>query len=167
MRWDKQKTVTVKENKNKSQLYEHVWMGMSGICGSRSTSLWLLSRLITLDWVAHSPTGVALESAPSQYLGLAGRAVCSGTVLAQPFKWIRMSLISTWQIGHSMKKEQYDLSKCNITHLWVSLFVLAKNSIIFTLTMSLRSMTSYSGMRFWTSFDAHVALHVRWVLGIY
>lgn len=45
-----------------------------------------LSRLITWDWVVHSPTGVALESAPSQYLGLAGRVVCSGTVLAQPFK---------------------------------------------------------------------------------
>lgn len=41
---------------------------------------------ITWDWVVHSPTGVALESAPSQYLGLAGRVVCSGTVLAQPFK---------------------------------------------------------------------------------
>lgn len=47
------------------------------------SSLW---RLITWDWVVHSPTGVALESAPSQYLGLAGRVVCSGTVLAQPFK---------------------------------------------------------------------------------
>lgn len=41
---------------------------------------------VTWDWVAHSPTDVALESAPSQYLGLAGRVVCSGTVLAQPFK---------------------------------------------------------------------------------
>lgn len=40
----------------------------------------LLSRSITWDWVVHSPTGVALESAPSQYLGLAGRVVCSGTV---------------------------------------------------------------------------------------
>lgn len=61
-----------------------------------------LSGLITWDWVVHSPTGVALESAPSQYLGLAGRVVCSGTVLAQPFKRIRMSLISTRQIGHSI-----------------------------------------------------------------
>lgn len=42
--------------------------------------------VITWDWVVHSPTGVALESAPSQYLGLADRVVCSGTVLAQPFK---------------------------------------------------------------------------------
>lgn len=45
-----------------------------------------LLLLITWDWEVHSPTGVALESAPSQYLGLAGRVVCSGTVLAQPFK---------------------------------------------------------------------------------
>lgn len=46
----------------------------------------LFGVVVTWDWVAHSPTGVALESAPSQYLGLAGRVVCSGTVLAQPFK---------------------------------------------------------------------------------
>lgn len=48
--------------------------------------LTLFLQSVTWDLVVHSPTGVALESAPSQYLGLAGRVVCSGTVLAQPFK---------------------------------------------------------------------------------
>ena len=41
---------------------------------------------ITWNWVEHSPIGVALESAPSLCHGLADRAVCSGTVLPQPFK---------------------------------------------------------------------------------
>lgn len=59
-------------------------MGMSAFV---ARGQFLLDALVvTWDWVAHSPTGVALESAPSQYLGLAGRVVCSGTVLAQPFK---------------------------------------------------------------------------------
>lgn len=55
----------------------------------------------TWDLVEHSPTGVALESASSQCLWLAGRVVCSGAVLAQPFKWIRGSLVSTQQTRES------------------------------------------------------------------
>lgn len=46
----------------------------------------LLSALVTWDRLVRSPTYAALESAPSQCLGLAGRAECSGAVLARPFK---------------------------------------------------------------------------------
>lgn len=142
-------------------------MGMSGSCGWRSGSLSLLLRLITLDRAAHSPTGVALESAPSQYLGLAGRVVCSGTVLVQPFKWIRMSLISTRQIEHSMKNtKHYDLSICNITQWWVFLFGMSTISEDISQEPK-KHMTSYSGMSSWKSFSTHVALQVGWVLGIY
>lgn len=56
---------------------------------------------VTWDWVEHSPTGAALGSAPSQCLGLAGRAVCSGAVLAQPLKRIRMALVSKQETGES------------------------------------------------------------------
>lgn len=61
-----------------------------------------LDDMPTWDLVEHSPIGVALESASSQCLWLAGRVVCSGAVLAQPFKWIRVSLISTQQTRDSM-----------------------------------------------------------------
>lgn len=84
-----------KENHNSMSMYEWEWVAFVA-CGQFLQSFVVM---ITWDWVAHSPTGVALESAPSQYLGLAGRVVCSGTVLAQPFKWIRMSAVSALEIN--------------------------------------------------------------------
>lgn len=52
-----------------------------------------LEAVITLLWLGHNATDAGLASEPKQYLGLADRAVCSGTVLAQTFKRIRTSLI--------------------------------------------------------------------------
>lgn len=94
----------------------------------------------------HSPTYAALESAPSQCLGLAGRAVCSGAVLARSFKWIRMLLISTQYTGDRIfqKKKRATSSKHQ------------KQNSFFCHYLCICSVKSWRNLK--KSFVVHVAL---------